>query len=347
MRAIGPTPLALGLSSLLLLAGTPVLAQAPPVYRISQRAVVTQSLANDTITVQYSRPGARGRSPLFGNVVHFGEVWTPGANEATVLELSGPATIEGHEVPAGRWSVWMIPSEVSAWELLLHPEDSLFHTQRPQVGAPGQIAFDVRDESGEPVELLTFDFPDVDRNRATLRMRWGRVVVPLEIEVAPNLPETTVTESQASRYAGEWTMTMAELPPGAPEGAELPPAFPVTIERSERSHLVILFPTGFMAPPATATEDGEPATARERERAEGAAAAEEQLAAGDWYYNALVHFAEGIFRIGFFLADGTLVDVDNVFFEFEFPENGPADVLLIRGPEDQVIMRGERGGGPS
>ena len=38
-----------------------------------------------TITLDFSRPVARGRDSLFGGVVHWGELWTPGANWATKL----------------------------------------------------------------------------------------------------------------------------------------------------------------------------------------------------------------------------------------------------------------------
>ncbi len=42
----------------------------------------------------------------------------------------------------------------------------------------------VRPESGPATEVLTFDFPAVDSAGTTLRLRWGTVVVPLEIRVA-------------------------------------------------------------------------------------------------------------------------------------------------------------------
>jgi hypothetical protein len=315
--------------------------QEPQVYRLSQRAAVVQHLANTVVRVEYSRPAARGRSPLFGNVVHYGEVWTPGANEATVLELSGEATIDGHEVPAGRWSMWMIPSEVAAWELLLHPVDTLFHTMRPEIGAEGQIRFEVRDEVSEPfAELLTWDFPAVDRHTATLRMTWGETVVPLAIEVEPNLPETVVSEDEAARYAGEWTVRF-ELPPGAPADGEIPD-FTATIWHDERGLLRFDVPWEVMSPPSDEEPLDASASARERERAEGQRAAEEQLVG--WYYVALVPFAEGIFRQAFFLSDHTLVDVENGFLEFELDGDGPATGLVVRAADDRVIARATRGG---
>src|SRR5690606_31430555 len=99
----------------------------------SQRATISQMLGSTKVALDYSRPLMRDRSDVFGKVVHWGELWTPGANEATVLELSHEVKLNGHEVPAGRWSMWIIPSQVGPWELVLDPRDSLFHTERPEL----------------------------------------------------------------------------------------------------------------------------------------------------------------------------------------------------------------------
>ena len=47
-----------------------------------------------TITVAYDRPIARGRA-LYGNLVEWDVVSTPGANRATWIEFSTPVTVEG------------------------------------------------------------------------------------------------------------------------------------------------------------------------------------------------------------------------------------------------------------
>ena len=56
--------------------------------RASERGSITQTIDGTTITVDYARPRTRGRAAVFGGEVHWKEVWTPGANMATTLEVS-------------------------------------------------------------------------------------------------------------------------------------------------------------------------------------------------------------------------------------------------------------------
>src|SRR5437762_3427029 len=86
---------------------TPAAARAQ--IRRSQEALVRQKIANTILELHYRRPVARGRNPLFGNVVKWGETWTPGADSATTLSVSTPVQIEGQQLPQGAYSIWMIP----------------------------------------------------------------------------------------------------------------------------------------------------------------------------------------------------------------------------------------------
>jgi hypothetical protein len=310
-------------------------AQGSTAYRISQRATISQRIASATLSIDYSRPLARGRSPLFGNVVHWGEIWTPGANEATVLDVSEEVTIEGHQVAAGRWSVWMIPSDVGPWELILDPSDSLFHTERPALGGDQQIRFPVKTETGEPVEILTWSFPSVQRDRATLQLAWGSVRVPLQVEVEFTMPEITMPAADAAQYTGQWEVTfmMGQAP------AQLPPAVPMEVVHTGAGSLVTRLPPELLAPPDPIADSAAAATtAQERERAE-ARAARANPAAMNWEV-ILVPRGRGTFLLGF-TENGVLLDVENVLYEFEF-EGGRAVRFTARDHLDQLVARGSR-----
>ena len=67
--------------------------------RASELATVSQVIDGTRISIEYSRPRARGRQNVFGGEVKWQEVWTPGANFATTLELSKGLKIDGHAVP--------------------------------------------------------------------------------------------------------------------------------------------------------------------------------------------------------------------------------------------------------
>ena len=178
---------------------------APPAeaqIRASERSAVSQTVDGTVITVEYSRPQVRKREELFGKVVHPDETWTPGANAATTLELSRDARLNGHSVPAGKYSLWLTTTP-GAWVLHLHKNAALFHTQHPKL-ADMFLSIPVETAAGEPVELLTFDFPRVAPEGTTLRFRWGTMSFGVEILVEASRPTTRLTDPQAAPYVGRY-----------------------------------------------------------------------------------------------------------------------------------------------
>ncbi|MBC7844328.1 MAG: DUF2911 domain-containing protein, partial [Gemmatimonadaceae bacterium] len=154
----------------------------------SEAGSVSQTIDGTKISVDYSRPRARGRTGLFGTRIHWGEVWTPGANAATTLSLSKDATINGTAVSKGKYSVWLVVSR-GDWDMVLDRDTMLFHTQGPKV-RPGQVRFPVRREAKPFLEALTWWFPEVGATGATLAMQWDTVYVPLRIAVPASYTRT-------------------------------------------------------------------------------------------------------------------------------------------------------------
>ncbi len=85
---------------------------------LSPPDLVKATVRGVALAVHYSRPSARGRV-IFGGVVPWDRVWRTGANEATVLETSADLVFAGTSVPAGRYSLWTVPSP-TGWKLLLN-----------------------------------------------------------------------------------------------------------------------------------------------------------------------------------------------------------------------------------
>ncbi|MDH5590110.1 MAG: DUF2911 domain-containing protein, partial [Gemmatimonadota bacterium] len=123
MKTLPPALLA---AAVLMIGAAPVHAQV----RGSEHALVQQTVDGTTITVDYSRPQIRGRTPAFGRMVDFGHEWTPGANWATIIEFDKPVKMNGRSIEAGRYSMWMT-AQPDEFEIMLDPTDSIFHTMRP------------------------------------------------------------------------------------------------------------------------------------------------------------------------------------------------------------------------
>lgn len=328
----------LGVATLAALITLPAPSQAQK-YRISQRATVSQMLGATKVSLDYSRPLARGRADLFGSVVHWGELWTPGANEATVLDVSDTITLEGHSVPTGRWSMWVIPSQVGAWELVLDKNDSLFHTQRPEL-TDDQIRFPLEVRQDAPhEEALLWSFPRIAQNGGTMRLNWGTTQIDLDVAVKSIEPVMTVSASDAAPYLGKWKVTFLPNPdfPGEPPQPAI-----LTISHAESGSLMASFPPGVFSPPPPPKDAPKPdeskMTPQERERAE----AKRKLAAmmTEEFAYVLVPKASGVFQMGW-MDDGVLYDVEEFYHEFEL-ENGRAVRASFRSDKDVVVARAER-----
>ena len=164
-------------------AGSGAAARCAAQAMLSEHAVVAQTVAGTTVTVEYYRPEARGRDSLFGKVVTWGSYWTPGANWATTFEASRDVKVNGSSLSKGKYSVWAVV-EPERWTLEFRRQWHKFHVPPPTDSSDVAHRLMVRPESGPATEVLTFDFPAVDSAGTTLRLRWGTVVVPLEIRVA-------------------------------------------------------------------------------------------------------------------------------------------------------------------
>ncbi len=148
--------------------------------RKSQAASVSQRVANTEIAVTYSRPVARGRD-IFGGIVPYGEVWNPGADQATAVTFSRDVRVNNNAIPAGTYSIWGIPGP-SQWTLILSNAGDVYHTPYPGESKDA-LRLQVPTDSIEYTEVLTFEFPVVEGKQATLRMRWANTAVSLLIDV--------------------------------------------------------------------------------------------------------------------------------------------------------------------
>ncbi|MEQ1898804.1 MAG: DUF2911 domain-containing protein [Vicinamibacterales bacterium] len=156
-------------------------AQQPDGPKPSQLGSVTQEVHKTVITVKYSRPVARGRE-IWGTLVPYGPIWTPGANDATELTVSTDVTINGQKVPAGTYTVWSEPGP-EKWTVFLNTAHPVFHIRHADVADKDLPRVTVTPRQGTHMETLAWYFPVVDGRKAELVLHWGMVVAPLAIEV--------------------------------------------------------------------------------------------------------------------------------------------------------------------
>lgn len=189
------------------LLGAP-LSPAVAQIRASELQTIAQTVDGTTIKLTYSRPRLRGRSNVWGTrIVNWGEVWTPGANDATVLETDRDLTMGGVPVPKGKYSVWMIVSQDSSWTMLLDPKWKQFHTDHPKPNDTMlRVPVSATLKAPAVEEALTWTFPTITARGGSMAMQWERTRVTVPFAVTPTLSER-LPEAEARRYLGSYLLT--------------------------------------------------------------------------------------------------------------------------------------------
>ncbi|HUF70718.1 MAG TPA: DUF2911 domain-containing protein [Longimicrobiales bacterium] len=182
----------------------------------SERAIVGQTIDGTELTIEYSRPQVRGRE-VFGGIVPWDVVWTPGANWATTFETSNDINLNGVAVPAGKYSVWTIPRP-DEWLIMLNAEPQIFHFLKPD---STQAAVHIRatPETAAHTEMLTWSFSAVRGDFATLALHWGTTAVPMRVAVPATRP--VIAAEVIAMYVGSYDMTVVPVDPSWPESATL------------------------------------------------------------------------------------------------------------------------------
>jgi hypothetical protein len=187
-----PFFLALFLSVILVLPST-VLAQKG--VRPSLKAGVSQRIGVDTdITIEYSRPGVKGRV-IWGQLVPYGMApgnrysknkpfpWRAGANENTTIEFSKDVLIEGNKVPAGKYGIHMMPSDKD-WIIIFSKDNALWGSYAYNKENDA-LRITVTPKEAPHQEWLMFGFDDLAGTSAMVFLHWEKLKVSFKIEAAP------------------------------------------------------------------------------------------------------------------------------------------------------------------
>ena len=159
--------------------------------RLSLKAGVYQRIGvNTDINISYSRPGVKGRK-IWGGLVPYGLApgdkeshnkpfpWRGGANECTTIEFSKDVTVNGHKLPAGKYSMQFIPSP-KEWIVIFNKNTKLW----------GSFDYNKKDDALRikvtPVsapfhEWLSYGFDNLAGTSCMAYLWWEKLKVPFKI----------------------------------------------------------------------------------------------------------------------------------------------------------------------
>ncbi|MCB0427053.1 MAG: DUF2911 domain-containing protein [Mangrovimonas sp.] len=150
--------------------------QPSPFSKVEQKVGLTD------ITLEYSRPGVKGRK-IFGDLVPFGKLWRFGANKNTTITFSDAFTFAGQNVKAGSYAIYAIPGE-SLWEIYLYSDTN--NWGNPETWDESKVVAIAKVEAYPVpfnVETFTLDINNISNGGGTLEMIWEKTYLAVPIEV--------------------------------------------------------------------------------------------------------------------------------------------------------------------
>ncbi|MBI3518682.1 MAG: DUF2911 domain-containing protein [Bacteroidetes bacterium] len=139
-----------------------------------------QAFALSDITVEYSRPGAKGRV-VFGDVVPFGKVWRTGANSTTKITFGEDVKVEGLDVKAGTYGLYTIPNKDS-WEIMFYKDLTLGGNVAEYKKEDEVLRFTVKPSAlTEKVETFEINVADITSTTANIELSWEKTRVAFKV----------------------------------------------------------------------------------------------------------------------------------------------------------------------
>ncbi|RDC61439.1 DUF2911 domain-containing protein [Adhaeribacter pallidiroseus] len=171
--------------------------QASPLGTVSQRVGLT------TISVEYSRPSAKGRK-IFGGILPFGKAWRTGANGTTKITFKDDVTVQGNKVPAGEYALYTIPNEAE-WTIVLNKNLTLGGNTNEYKTTEDVTRFTVKPiRLTNRTETFTINFSDLTPATANVEILWEntsvkfKVVTEVESKVMKQIQEQVINGQNVS-----------------------------------------------------------------------------------------------------------------------------------------------------
>lgn len=156
----------------------------------SPSAKIMQTVGLTDVTIEYSRPSAKGRT-IFGAdaLVPNGQIWRTGANSVTQVTFSNDVMIQGNELKAGKYGILTMPG-ASSWAVHFYNfEKSGWSSYKDATPA---LAVNVNSKkSAASVETFTISIDDLTSNGATMNIAWANTVVP--VSISTNVDKTVMS----------------------------------------------------------------------------------------------------------------------------------------------------------
>lgn len=170
----------------------------------SPSAKLEQRVGLTDVTIDYSRPGVKGRQ-IFGGLIPYDQIWRTGANASTKITFSDDVVLGGKEIPKGTYALYTKPSKTS-WTVMVYKDLTLGGNVSKYQESKELTKFSVEvTKMPFKVESMTFMVNDISDDKANIYLIWDDVSVsmPLKVEVDSKVMgeiETAMAGPSANEY---------------------------------------------------------------------------------------------------------------------------------------------------
>jgi hypothetical protein len=148
----------------------------------SPSAKLEQAVGLSTITVEYSRPSAKGRK-VYGELVPFGSISRIGANQGVKITFSDDVKIGGKDLKKGAYKILAVPGE-NEWKIAFHPNLSLTAPGPDYKESDEALRISATPtKTANRTETFTTEFDQIKDGSAELYFAWENTRVGFTIDV--------------------------------------------------------------------------------------------------------------------------------------------------------------------
>ena len=148
----------------------------------SPKSIVTQTVGLTDVTLEYSRPSAKGRA-VFGDLVPFGRMWRTGANQNSMITFSDDVKIDGQKVAKGTYAIFATP-KADTWEIVFYNDTQNWGLPAKWDDAKVAAKTNVKPTTlSQNVESFTLAINHLSNDAAHLEISWEKTMVAVKIEV--------------------------------------------------------------------------------------------------------------------------------------------------------------------
>lgn len=173
----------------------------------NQKARVSQWIGPVEVTITYNSPdvhapnGQDRKGQIWGGLVHYGFIdqgygsskaapWRAGANENTTISFSHPVKVQGKDIAAGTYGLFLDVEKEGPWTWIFSKNStswgSYYYSESEDA-----LRVQTQPQDAPYTEYLTYGFDDRATTSTVAYLQWENKKIPFKVEV-PNINEIYV-----------------------------------------------------------------------------------------------------------------------------------------------------------